>query len=90
MFILISKNALVSLEAISLVNPECVAEQTIPLLINRLPQSSLEKQVIGYPQLLQTLKILCPEPTLFSTALPLLLEKFDNVCDNGNIYIFFK
>ncbi|KAI9302458.1 Dos2-interacting transcription regulator of RNA-Pol-II-domain-containing protein [Cunninghamella echinulata] len=76
------KQALKSLETISLVNPDCIAEQTIPLLINRLPQSSLEKQIIGYLHLLHSLKILCPEPTLFKVALPLLLEKFEGVCDN--------
>ncbi|SAM02494.1 hypothetical protein [Absidia glauca] len=75
--------ALNSLESISLNYPSPISDQTIPALINRLPQSSLEKQIIGYHQLLYALKSLCPEPTIFQVALPLLLEKLDNVCENS-------
>jgi DNA repair/transcription protein MET18/MMS19 len=74
--------ALNSLESISLNYPSPISDLTIPALINRLPQSSLEKQIIGYHQLLYALKSLCPEPTIFQVALPLLLEKLDNVCEN--------
>ncbi|KAI8099496.1 Dos2-interacting transcription regulator of RNA-Pol-II-domain-containing protein [Halteromyces radiatus] len=74
--------ALNSLESISVVDPSSIADQTIPAIINRLPQSSLEKQVIGFPQLLYALKSLCPEPTVFKFGLPLLMEKFDIICES--------
>ncbi|ORZ06644.1 Dos2-interacting transcription regulator of RNA-Pol-II-domain-containing protein [Absidia repens] len=76
--------ALNSLEAIAIINPSPIADQTIPALVNRLPQNSLEKQTIGYPQLLYALKTLCPERSIFKVALPLLLEKLDNVVENDS------
>ncbi|KAI8061634.1 Dos2-interacting transcription regulator of RNA-Pol-II-domain-containing protein [Gongronella butleri] len=75
--------ALNSLEAIAQIDAATVADQTVPALINHLPHNAMEEQqqVIGYPPLLYAIKALGPQPTLFKTALPYLLEKLDQVCE---------
>ncbi|ORX52808.1 ARM repeat-containing protein [Hesseltinella vesiculosa] len=80
--------ALNSLETMTHIEPMALADQTVPALINHLPQSATDKQLISYPQLLYALKTLCPEPALFKTALPFLLEKLDHVCDNDDNQLY--
>ncbi|KAI9315826.1 RNAPII transcription regulator C-terminal-domain-containing protein [Dichotomocladium elegans] len=72
--------ALTSLKEVSHIDTKYLAEQTVPVLIARLPDTSEEFRVIGYKQLLAAVTSLCPVPALFKAAIPALLSKFDAVC----------
>lgn len=75
--------ALGSLKAVSQFDTKYIVEETIPFLMKRLPNSAEETQEIKYSQTLIALKVLSPEPSLFKTTVPALLQKFDTVCATG-------
>lgn len=41
---------------------------------------------MSYLHVLHALRTICPVQTVYKHALPLLMEKFDTVCEKGNPY----
>lgn len=79
-----SAAALEALSVASHINSKYIIEITLPSLINRLPEISNNCDPMTYLHVLYALRILCPVPTVYKHAIPLLIQKFDTVCEKGN------
>ncbi|GAA5803787.1 Dos2-interacting transcription regulator of RNA-Pol-II-domain-containing protein [Helicostylum pulchrum] len=76
--------ALEALYAASCIDSKYIIDITLPSLINRLPETSSNSNVMSYLHVLHALRTICPVQTVYKHALPLLMEKFDIVCEKDN------
>lgn len=78
-----SSAALEALRITSHINSKYIIEYTLPLLIDRLPESSIDCNPMTYLRILHALRVLSPVVSVYQHAMPLLIEKFDTVCTEG-------
>ncbi|CAO3612092.1 unnamed protein product [Mucor hiemalis] len=76
--------ALEALSITSRINSTYINEITLPSLIDRLPETSSDCNPSTYLHVLYALRIICPVPTVYKHAIPLLIKKFDTVCEKDS------
>lgn len=76
--------ALEALSITSRINSKYINEITLPSLIDRLPETSKDRNPSSYLHILHALRVICPVPTVYKHAIPLLIKKFDTVCEKDD------
>jgi DNA repair/transcription protein MET18/MMS19 len=84
-----SAAALDALCVTSHINSAHIIDITLPSLIDRLPETSEGSSPMTYLHVLYALRIICPVPSIYKHAIPLLIQKFDTVCEKGKLYYGF-
>ncbi|KAI7907118.1 Dos2-interacting transcription regulator of RNA-Pol-II-domain-containing protein [Cokeromyces recurvatus] len=73
--------ALNALSVTSHINSKYVNEITILSLVNRLPDTTTNLSSKAYLYILHALEVLAPVAAIYKQAMPLLIQKFDHVCE---------
>ncbi|KAI8372565.1 Dos2-interacting transcription regulator of RNA-Pol-II-domain-containing protein [Choanephora cucurbitarum] len=75
--------ALEALETTCQTDSKYINELTLPSLMQRLPEIPTDTR---YMDALHVLKVLVPVPTVYQTAMPLLINRFDTACEQDQAY----